>query len=66
MATKATKATKAHEWTNGGDRVLILRRTGPDGTAHGGLQYPPGVGVEVVAPDWSPVAECGGGLHGWP
>ena len=55
-----------HNFTNGGDEVLIVRRTGQDRKSHNGFTYPAGVGSGVSAPDWSTVAKCGGGLHGWP
>lgn len=44
---------------------LVLRVCRPDGTSHGGFQWPMQVGAEVVAPDWKNNAECGNGLHGW-
>ena len=44
---------------------LVLRVCRPDGTSHGGFQWPLTVGAEVVAPDWEANDECGNGLHGW-
>ncbi len=44
--------------------ALMLRVCDADGRSYGDFQWP-GVGVEAVAPDWSPEPECGGGLHGW-
>lgn len=41
---------------------LILRTCAADLTSHGGFQWKSS-GV-VVAPDWDPEPECGGGLHG--
>ena len=32
--------------------------------AYGGFEWPAEVGAIVEAPDWTPIAECGGGLHG--
>ena len=32
--------------------------------AYGGFEWPAEVGVIVEAPDWTPAAMCGGGLHG--
>src|ERR1041384_1805202 len=42
--------------------VLVLRTCAADLTAYGGFQWPESGPVE--APDWSPTAECGHGLHG--
>ena len=47
------------------DTALVLRVTDSDGKSYGGFQWPLTIGAEVVAPDWNPVAKCGGGLHGW-
>ncbi|WP_374492781.1 hypothetical protein [Brachymonas sp.] len=44
---------------------LVLRVCRPDGSSHGGFQWPMTVGAEVVAPDWKANTECGNGLHGW-
>ena len=43
-------------------RVYALRTCKADMTAHGGFQWPDSGRCE--APDWSPRAECGNGLHG--
>ena len=43
--------------------VLVLRCCRADMTSHGGFRWPESGPVE--APDWSPIAECGQGLHGW-
>ena len=56
----------AHQWTNGGSEVLILRYCNADGSSYGGFIHPLTVGETVTAPDWKPAAECGGGIHGWP
>lgn len=45
------------------DTVLVLRTCLSDMTSHGGFRWPASGPVE--APDWSPVASCGNGLHGW-
>ena len=49
------------------DKVLVLRVCRPDMTSPSsdarGFRWPES--GEVSAPDWSPVAECGQGLHGW-
>ena len=42
----------------------LLKTVAKDGTTHGGFQWPPTAGVVVVASDWDPKPECGGGLHG--
>ncbi len=42
--------------------ALMLRTCHADMTSHGGFVWPESGPVE--APDWSPVAECGHGLHG--
>jgi len=63
-AKTTTKATKPHQWTDGGDKVLILRRCNADGTSRNGFTYPKSGMVE--APDFNDRTECGGGLHGWP
>ena len=57
MATtkKATKQPKT---------ALVLRCCAPDMSSQDGFIWP-GVGAEAVAPDWSAVAACGKGLHGW-
>ena len=43
---------------------LALRTCDQDGSSYGGFQWPLEVGAKVVAPDWDPEPECGGGLHG--
>lgn len=39
-----------------------LRKINKDGM-HYDFQWPLEVGAVAIAPDWNPVAECGGGLH---
>ena len=61
--------TEPHNWTDGGDRVLILRRINADGTSYNGFDgwgEPTEIGKVVTCPDWEPQNKCGGGLHGWP
>jgi hypothetical protein len=53
------RRTKAAPVAN---RVLVLRTCDKDLRSYGGFQWPESGPVE--APDWSPVAECGHGLHG--
>jgi hypothetical protein len=43
--------------------ALVVRVCTEQLTSHGGFQWP--ASGPVSAPDWSPVAECGQGLHGW-
>ena len=43
-------------------RIYALRTCNNDLTSHGGFQWPESGRCE--APDWSPKAECGNGLHG--
>ena len=43
--------------------VLVLRCCRADMTSHGDFRWPESGPVEAT--DWSPVAECGQGLHGW-
>jgi hypothetical protein len=45
------------------ERVLILKTVDKDLRSYNGFQWPES-GM-VAAPDWNPVAECGGGLHGF-
>jgi hypothetical protein len=54
-----------HEWRHG-DEVLIVKCVDRDGRACSGFQHPMTVGETVEAPDWTPMNECGGGIHGWP
>ena len=72
------KITPVHQWTNGGDEVLIVRfvdkdfRSSSKRLVNGRViedkpfQHPLSVGERVTAPDWTPTGECGGGIHGWP
>jgi hypothetical protein len=43
--------------------MLILKVVDRDMRSYGGFTWPESGPVE--APDWSPAAVCGGGLHGW-
>jgi len=43
--------------------VLVLRTCNAGLTSHGGFKWPES--GPVAAPDWSPVPECGSGLHGF-
>jgi hypothetical protein len=43
----------------------VLKVVGPTGLAYNSFQWPLEVGAKVEAPDWSPKATCGNGLHGW-
>jgi len=55
-----------HQWTNGGDRVLLVRFADRNGRSYDGFQWPSEIGSIVTAPDWRDDNECGYGLHGWP
>jgi hypothetical protein len=44
------------------DTVCVLRSSDRDGKSYGGFRWPDSGPVE--APDWSPRANCGNGLHG--
>jgi hypothetical protein len=55
-----------HQWTNGGDRVMIVRFVDEKNQSYGGFQWPTEIGSVVTCPDWDAKAECGNGLHGWP
>lgn len=66
MTSDSKDLIPRHQWTNGGDEVLLLRYVGKDGESFGGFKWPLTVGSGVEAPDWNTRVECGGGLHGWP
>ena len=67
-----------HNWTDGGDKVLILRRINSNGTSSSSrlkngesiaatpFRWPDGINVIVECDDWDSRQVCGGGLHGWP
>lgn len=61
-----TPITPVHQWTNGGDRVMLVRFVDLNHQSYHGFQWPKEVGVEIEAPDWNPAAVCGGGFHAWP
>jgi hypothetical protein len=42
--------------------TYVLRTCKADLTSHSGFQWP--ASGPVACPDWSPVADCGNGLHG--
>ena len=44
--------------------MLILKTVNADMTSYNGFRWPES--GPVVAPDWNPARECGGGLHGLP
>jgi len=74
----APAIVEPHAWTDGGEKVLILRRINRDGTSNSKrlkdgipvedvpFAWPDGTGCIVTADDWDPSCRCGGGLHGWP
>lgn len=39
-----TQAIPIHEWTNGGDEVLVLRFSDKNGQSYGGFQHPLEIG----------------------
>jgi hypothetical protein len=55
-----------HQWTNGGDEVLVVRFASKDGKSYAYFQHPMTVGETVTAPDWKADCKCGSGIHGWP
>lgn len=62
--TETVEMQMAHQWTDGGTRVLILRRCNADMTSYKGFVWPSSGEIEFA--DFSPEATCGGGGHGWP
>ena len=69
MSTNSTGAPEIipiHQWTNGGEEVLVVRYVNRDHTSYNGFRHPKKIGELVSAPDWNTKAECGGGIHGWP
>ncbi len=42
----------------------MIRTTDANGRSYNEFEWPREVGAVVTCPDWSPVAECGYGLHG--
>ena len=53
-----------HQWTNGGDKVLILKCVNSDRTSHGGFVWPES--GKVKPKSWSDTPDCeSGGLFGW-
>lgn len=55
--------TPYHKWTNGGDKVRILKFVTTRGKAYRGFTWPMS---GVVRPEhWQAVGVCGHGLHGW-
>jgi hypothetical protein len=45
------------------ETVLVLRACMPNMTSYDGFEWPKS--GHVAAKDWSPIATCGRGLHGW-
>jgi len=55
-----------HQWTNGGEKVLLVKVLNRDGTTYGGFKWP-NVGESVKPDNWSRKPDCkSGGLFGWP
>jgi hypothetical protein len=65
MRMKETKIIPVHQWTNGGNEVLVVRFVTQDGKSYGGFQHPMIIGETVTAPDWEANCKCGGGIHAW-
>ena len=54
-----------HQWTNGGDRVMLLKCVNPDMTSYDGFIWP--TSGEVKSDRWDGKPTCdGGGFFGWP
>jgi hypothetical protein len=67
--TATATMPEAHQWTDGGDRVLILRRIDKDGTSYGGFNKwgkPDELNITVQPEKFVNEPTCGNGLHGWP
>ena len=64
--SKETPIIPIHQWTNGGDEVLVVRFVSKNGKSYGGFRHPMTVGEAVTAPDWRADCTCGGGIHAWP
>ena len=72
MSASVKEKMPVHQWTNGGDEVLIVKVVDKDGKTSGDsngvkweFEYPLTVGASVTAPDWNTDKQCGSGLHGW-
>ena len=61
-----TTTVKPHLWTDGGSKVLLLKRIDKDGTTRDGKFPYPQVGGIVTAPDFNSTHRCGNGIHWWP
>ena len=61
-----TTTVKPHLWTDGGSKVLLLKRIDKDGTTRDGKFPYPQVGGIVTAPDFNSTPRCGNGIHWWP
>ena len=64
--TPSAETHPVHQWTNGGDRVLLLRFVNQQHRSYGEFQWPSEPGSIVTAPDWNSKPVCGGGVHAWP
>jgi hypothetical protein len=63
-AKKSTR-TPVHQWTDGGDEVLILRYSDQSGKSYDDFQHPMEISESVKPESWNPKPFCGGGIHGW-
>ena len=61
---RTTPAPAGRPWPEGTPVLYVLRTADGDRLSRGGFQWPES--GPVACPDWSPVAECGRGLHGIP
>ena len=58
-------STPIHQWTNSGEKVLLVKCVDKQGRSHNNFQWPSS--GEVITPNWSPEPTCeSGGLFGWP
>jgi hypothetical protein len=63
--SRSMSETPLHQWTDGGEYVLLLKTVNQDGTSYDGFQWPESGPVGPA--HWSRNATCeSGGLFGWP
>lgn len=58
------KFTPIHKWTDGGDRVLIVKCVEKGGVGYGGFQWPKSGKVQPANCSTKPDCDSGG-LFGW-
>ena len=55
-----------HEWTNGGDKVLVVKCCDPKGLGYGGYDWNNKEEADI-GDKWNPIQKCDdGGFYGWP